>query len=335
MVKKLNRIQIKKLINRRELRPADRANMDYKMAKKLQAGLDDLAGLLYIMKNVPPRKIMPSEERKYGLKDRHVCLLLELTEAALRILDYKKVRGTPDDLYILEERNKKVIGVNGKTGEATKQGEFHRATARKKDIERAISLHDHVDYLIQKFVPEINIKHPGSGQSYGIEDLIEMQMMKKEEQKIKELLASGMKDNCSFNLVKIEQIAKEADRDPLEVLQIAYQIQETKREIERSTERRKQDILNLESDSAAIQTIKELWAKGYFNYTAIAVAIGHGRGAVVDVIEKMRAKGDIPKDDHILVQGDGFPKPPEIDLRKHEENLRILQPFMSRRDETK
>ena len=56
MVKKLNKIQVKKLINRRKLRPADRADMDYKMVKKLQAGLDDLAGLLTIMKNVPPKK---------------------------------------------------------------------------------------------------------------------------------------------------------------------------------------------------------------------------------------------------------------------------------------
>ena len=71
------------------------------------------------------KKILPSEERKYGLKDRHVCLLLlELTEAALRILGYKKVRGTADDLYILVERNKKVVGIFPRNGEAIKQGEF-------------------------------------------------------------------------------------------------------------------------------------------------------------------------------------------------------------------
>ena len=81
MVKNLNLDQMKKLRDRQRLRPAERANVDYKMAKKLQAGLDDLAGLLYIMKAVPPRKIMPSEARKDGLKDTHVCLLLELTEA--------------------------------------------------------------------------------------------------------------------------------------------------------------------------------------------------------------------------------------------------------------
>ena len=95
-----------------------------------------------------------------------------------------------------------------------------------------------------------------------IEDLIDWQWKEKEKNRIKELLASSMTDNCCFDLAKIEQIAKEADRDPLEVLQIAYQIQETKRENERSTERRKQDISNLESDPVAIQTIKDLLGKG-------------------------------------------------------------------------
>ena len=109
-----------------------------------------------------------------------------------------------------------------------------------------------------------------------------------------------MKDDSSFSLDQIEQIAKEVDRDPLDVLQIAYQIQETKRESERNTERRKQDISNLESDSTAIQMIKELWAKGYFNYTAIAVMVGHNRNVVVTVIEAMIAKGEIPRGDNIM-----------------------------------
>ena len=93
------------------LRPADRANFDYKMARKLRSGLDGLAGLLYIMNALPAKKLKPSKKRKDGLGDMHVRLLLELTETALRILDYKKVRGTADDLYILQERNKKPIGI--------------------------------------------------------------------------------------------------------------------------------------------------------------------------------------------------------------------------------
>jgi hypothetical protein len=304
VVKGLNENQKMKLRNRRKMAPQTRANFDYKMAIKLRSKLDGLSGLLSIIKALPPKKLREGEY----IEDEHVRTLLELTQSALKILNYKKVRGTADDLYILEEKNKKIVGINGTTGEAIRRGEFHKASAKKKDIERAILLHDHVGYLIQKFVPEINIEHPGSGQSYSMEDLIDMQMMKKEEQKIKELLASAMTDNCSSNLVKIEQIAKEANCDPLEVLHIAYQIQETKREIERSAERRKQDILNLESNSAAIQTIKELWAKGYFNYTAIAVEIAYNKSIVITVIEKMMTEGQI-SEGPMLVPGNEIKEP--------------------------
>ena len=157
------------------------------MAKKLQSGLDGLAGLLYIMKALPAEKLKPSEKREDGLKDTHVRLLLELTEIALRILDYKKVRGTADDLYVLEEEHKKPVGVNLRTGEAIMQGQFHRAKVKQKDIDRAILLWNHVDYLKENFVPENNIEHPGRGGRYSMEDLIDWQRRKKEEQKIKDL----------------------------------------------------------------------------------------------------------------------------------------------------
>jgi len=179
MVKNLKPNQMKKLRDRRLLRPADRANVDYKMAKKLQSGLDGLAGLLYIMKALPSEKLKKGEY----IKEVHIRLLLELTEAALRTLDYKKVRGTAEDPYVLEERNKKVVGIDLRSGQAIKHGKLHRVKAKKKEIERAILLWEHVDYLVENFVlPKNNIEHPGMGWRHSVEDSIDMQIRKKEEQ---------------------------------------------------------------------------------------------------------------------------------------------------------
>ncbi len=327
MVKKLTQDLARKLRDRRNLRPADRANLDYKMAKKLKSGLDELAGLLYIMEALPPDKIRPSRDRKDGLKDGHVRLLLKVTESALRILDYKKVRVSAYDLYVLEEINKKITGVDWKTGKPIKHGEFHRRKAKKEELDRATLLWKHVDYLNENFVPEINTENPSICGSISIEDRIDEQIWQKEEEKIKQLLESGIRD--------IGQIAKEVSRDSWNVLQIAYQIQETEREIKRRIERREQDITNLEQDTVAIERIKELWGKGWRNITAIAVEIDHPRNAIMAIINKMEANGEIQKEDVVLVPGGDFPKLNEIDLLKHQEAARSVEHLMTRREEPK
>ncbi|WP_286857410.1 hypothetical protein [Methanosaeta sp. UBA356] len=286
MAKDLTKDQAKNLRERKSLRPADRANLDYKMLKKLQSGLDGLAGLLYIMEALPPKKIRPSEERKAGLKDGHVRLLLKLTESALRILNYKKVRGTEEDSYILEEINRKVAGADWITGKSTKHGEFHRRKPKKEEIERAILLWNHVDYLIKEFV---DIEHPGIVRNRSIEDLIDEHMWQEEEKKIRELLESGMKD--------VEQIAKQVGRDSWGVWQTVYQIQENEREIKRRIERQAQDITNLENDPLAIEKIKELWESGWRNRLAIAVEINHSRNAVTNLIDKMIEHEEISKEE--------------------------------------
>jgi hypothetical protein len=168
MVKKLNQDMVRKLRDRRKLRPADRATLDYKMARKLQAGLDELSGLLSIMKALPPHKILPSGERKDGLKDKHVRLLFELTETALEILDFKKVfapmgwAGEEKDLYVYEAQNIKWTGINYTTGESTYTACDHREKKPKKeDLERAKLLWEHVEKLHQR-TPDVNIKSPGN-----------------------------------------------------------------------------------------------------------------------------------------------------------------------------
>lgn len=176
MVKKLNQDTVRKLRDRRNLRPADRANLDYKMAKKLQTGLDELSGLLSIMKALPPHKILPSEDRKDGLKDKHVRLLFALTEKALEILDYKKVFAPPgwaasalrseEDLYVYEAQNIKWTGIDYRTGESTYTACEHREErAKKEDLERAKLLWEHVGKLHQR-TPNVNIKSPGNPQFF-------------------------------------------------------------------------------------------------------------------------------------------------------------------------
>lgn len=278
MVKKLTQDLARKLRDRRNLRPADRANLDYKMAKKLKSGLDELAGLLLIMEALPPDKIRPSSDRKDGLKDGHVRLLLKVTESALRILNYKKVRGNADDLYVLEEINKKTTGIDWQSGKPIKHGEFRRRKAKKEELDRATLLWNHVDYLKENFVPEINTANPSICESISIEDRIDERIWQKEEEKIKKLLASGIKD--------IEQIAKEVGRDSWDVWQTVYRIQETEREIKRRIERREQDIINLEQDTAAIERIEVLLANN-IHPIAIAVDINHTVEAVRAVINKM------------------------------------------------
>jgi hypothetical protein len=325
MVKKLTQDLARKLRDRRNLRPADRANLDYKMAKKLKSGLDELAGLLYIMEALPPDKIRPSRDRKDGLKDGHIRLLLKVTESALRILDYKKVRGSAYDLYVLEEINKKITGVDWKTGKPIKHGEFHRRKAKKEELDRATLLWKHVDYLNENFVPEINTENPSICGSISIEDRIDEQIWQKEEEKIKKLLASGIRD--------IGQIAKEVDRDSWDMLQIIYNIQETERDTKRRKEMYAKEITNLECDSAAIERIMVLWVEGWRNNTAIAVEINHPRNAVIAIINKMIANGEIQKEDVVLVPGGGFPKPNEIDLLKYQEATRSVEHLMTRREE--
>lgn len=172
MVKKLNQDTVRKLRDRRKLRPADRANLDYKMVKKLQAGLDELSGLLSIMKTLPAHKILPSGERKDGLKDKHVRLLFELTETALEILDFKKVfapsgwTGSKEELYVYEAENKKVVGINYTTGESIEISTEHREKKPKKeDLERAELMWKHVEKLHQR-TPDVNIEHPNTERNH-------------------------------------------------------------------------------------------------------------------------------------------------------------------------
>lgn len=287
MVKKLTQDLVRKLRDRRNLKPADRANLDYKMAKKLDSGLDELAGLLYIMEALPPNKIKPSIDRKDGLKDEHVRLLLKVTESALRILEYKKVRGPANNPYILEEINRKVTGVEWKTGKLIKHGEFHRKRPQKKEIDRGILLWNHVDYLIKEFVPETNSENPGKVRSLSIEDHIDEQMWQEDKKKIEERFASGM---------EIDKIAAEIGHDSFDVLYAVYEIQENERESKRRIERLKQDITDLEHDEDAIERIKELWKDGWRNRTAIAVEINHSRSALTSIIDKMIESEEIAKD---------------------------------------
>lgn len=295
MVKKLTQHAVKKLRDRRTLRPSDRANLDYKMAKKLQSGLDELAGLLYIMNALPPEKIIPKKDkngRKIGLKDRHIRLLFDLTESALRILDFKKIRGNANNIYILQEVNRKITGVDWQTGKAIKHGEFHRRKPLNEEIERAKLLWKHVDYLKKYFVPELNIESPSIVRSASLEDRIDEQLWEKEEIKIKELFLSGM---------GMEQIAIEVGCDSWGVWQTVYQIQENERETKRRTEQIAQDIKNLEQDTVAIERIKEFWGKGWRNKLALAVEINHSQNAVTHIIDKMIEWGEIAKEELVWI----------------------------------
>jgi len=290
MVKKLTQDTVKKLRNRRNLRPSDRADLDYKMVKKLQSGLDELAGLHYIMNALPPEKIIPKKDkdnkgRKIGLKDKHVQLLFSLTETALRILDYKKIRGDSNNPYILEEFDRKTTGVNWQTGEHIKHGNFRRRKPKKEETERAVLLWEHTDYL-KMLAPDFNPENPSDGgdrrgtDKMRSENIVDHQMRWADEKKIKELLASGVKD--------IEKIAKEVGLDSWDVWQIIYQIQENERKIWRL----RQDVIDLKKDVAAIDRIETLSSKN-IHPIAIAVDVNYPIEAVRTVINKMASEAPI------------------------------------------
>ena len=313
----LTKTQLRNLVKKDGLDKVTRAKYEYIAVKKLMVILDDLQDADIILSKVPKNKL-----QKY-LKDEHVETLLRISTSLMRKLDFNKVRSIDDEtlfVYIEDESH-----------------HLQRAEPSENDIKRAKMLHEDL-YNLEAFVdPELlkrGAEIPGyePPKSYpgGIHDASEEQERFREEERIakriKELLSDGLKD-----IDQIGKIAKDVGSDPDRVLAFVYRIQETERE----TEKRKHAIATLERDSAAIQKIKELWAEGWFNKTAIAVAIGYPRGAVITVTEKMMVKGEIPKDLILSTEVDSFPTPSEIDLRKHEEIARAMQPFMSRRDEPK
>lgn len=126
---------------------------------------------------------VPAKTLKRYLKDNHVQLLFEMTETILKILEYKKVRGTTsDNLYVYKERLKKeIVGINLRDATAIKMGPLYTEKAGKNDIDRAISLREHINFLYKHFDPEIDIIHPGLGRSFSFEDLIDRQRRQEEE----------------------------------------------------------------------------------------------------------------------------------------------------------
>lgn len=293
MVKGLSDNQKTKLWNRKKMSPQTRANFDYKMARKLRSRFDGLIGLDLILECIPSEKIRAGEY----ITDKHVVALFKLTEAVLKALEYKKVRGTTCNLYVIRESVKKTqTGIDFRTGRPRMVGISRRAKPTKQDFDRAIKLNKHL-YALGAFVdPDVPIKGYEMPAQYPCDDdfddaVIQANEDLEAERKIGSLLSEGVSD--------IEQIAKEA-HCPLIMVENFIERQRKIKEL-------KEAKANLEQDLAAIQKIKELWAEGWINRTEIAKAIGHPRDAVCTVINQMIANGEIPKD-LVIIPGRGGSK---------------------------
>ncbi len=313
--------QMNRLRSRGNLSPQTRANTDYKLAKKLQSKLNSLKELEPILEKIPKEKLGNSEY-KY-VTDEHVFTLLTLAEKIMHILDFKKIRANGEELYVVREKNKKKHPTwnlwNPNAPKYKIEGTPVRDAPNEKDFKRGIKLAEHA-YMLRAFydsrVPLPGYKEPSG---YPIEDdfwasVMQANLDSKCHAMINELLDSGISD--------ILQIAEKVGCQPIQVENIL----ENRR---RATEY-KETQARLEQDPAAIQKIKELWAKT-FDRGKIAHAVGHPEGAVSAIIDRMIGNKEIPND-WVIVPGGDFPKPSELDLLKHQEIARIMQPLLTRRN---
>ncbi|VVB62630.1 Uncharacterised protein [uncultured archaeon] len=295
--------QMKRLRNRGELSPQTRANTDYKMAKKLRSKLNSLNELELILDKIPKEKLSDNEY-KY-VTDNHVFTLLKLAEKIMSILEFKKIRGIEEYLYVIREKNRRkepTYAWNPNYPKYIIKGIPFRDAPNEKDIKRSIKLSEH-SYTLEAFL-DSDVPIPGyeKPNHYPIIDdwydaVIQANEDVKISSKIKELLDSGTSD--------IKQIAKEVGCQTMQV-ENAIESRRRSKELKEAKDR-------LEKDSTATQMIKEFWVNT-FNRDEIAKAIGYPRDVVCSVIEQMMANGEIPKD-LVIVPGGGFPNNPRTEKK--------------------
>ena len=113
----------------------DKANIIYKMRKKLRDDLNLLDDIDFMMYHIP------KDHLRKAISEKDIQRLFKMVLDILEILEFKQIRSRDDELYVIRKKNDRPI----------------RAKPTHKDIARSLNLRNFVDQLDQYHESYINI----------------------------------------------------------------------------------------------------------------------------------------------------------------------------------
>lgn len=113
----------------------EKANIIYKMRKKLRDDLDLLADIEFMI------HFLPKDHLRKAIKDNDALRLFELVPDILSVLEFKKIYSNDDEVYVIRKKKNKPV----------------RVLPAQRDIARTLRLRNFVSELENFHESEINI----------------------------------------------------------------------------------------------------------------------------------------------------------------------------------